>query len=121
MSGPINTLKTERRTRLKMTDTSAITPATVTDVVSEVLRRTFASVKGAPKILARKIDANVRTAENLLEGNHAPSSAVLIKLMREHDEVFEAVLALAGRDLPADHQQIKAIKAAIAIMEGKSP
>ena len=38
------------------------------------------------------------------------------------DEVFRAILKLAGRQPPAAYDaQIDAIKAAIAIMEGRTP
>lgn len=120
MSEPNNPLKVKSQLNLVMSD-SAITPATLTDIVSETLRRNWASVRHAPKHLARQINTNVRTAVNLMEGNHAPSAATLVKLMAADDEIFEAVLSLAGRDLPPSHEQIKAIKAAIAIMEGKQP
>jgi len=104
-----------------MMEIAAITPGTVTDLIADTLRRSWGTVRSAPKILARRIDTNVRTASNLFEGNHAPSSATLLKLMAAEDEVFELVMKLTGRDLPPHHEQIKAIKAALAIIEGKQP
>ena len=114
-------IKTPRNLRVRMPQSLCINSVTVADVVAESLRRTWGHLRHAPKLLARKIQANERTAENLLTGKNAPSSATLVKLMAEDDEVFEAILALAGRDQPPAYEQIKAVKDAIAIMEGKSP
>ena len=109
-----------RKLRVKMPQALSINSATVADVVADSLRRTWGHLRHAPKLLARQIEANERTAENLLTGRNAPSSATLVRLMREDDEVFAAILSLAGRDPPPSHEQIKAIKAALAIMEGKT-
>lgn len=104
-----------------MPNIATITPATLSGVIADSLMRSWGNVRSAAKQLARAIDTNERTASNLLEGRNAPSGATLIKLMAEDDQVFEAVLALAGRDPPPSHEQIKAIKAALAIMEGRDP
>lgn len=114
--------KITRINRVNMTHTSSISSETVADIVADSLRRTWGKLRHAPKLLARQIHANERTASNLLDGRNAPSAATLVRLMKEDDEVFAAILALAGRDPPPAHEQIQAIKAALAIMEkGKSP
>jgi hypothetical protein len=104
-----------------MPQTFPINSVAVADVVAESLRKTWGHLRHAPKLLARQIDSNERTAANLLEGRNAPSAATLVRLMAEDDELFKAILALAGRDPPPSHEQIRAIKAALAIMEGKQP
>lgn len=103
----------------KMPQTLTISPALVTETVKESLHRTWGHLRGAPKLLARKIDANIRTASNMLEGRNAPSAHTLVKLMAEDDEVFAAILKLANREGPAAHQsQIDKIKEALRAMEG---
>jgi uroporphyrinogen-III decarboxylase len=112
---------TTRKLRVRMPQTIPISTATVTDTIAESLRRSWGHLRNAPKLLARQIEANERTASNLLEGKNAPSATTLIKLMAEDDEVFAAILELAGRQVPGTHQsQIEAIKNALRIMEGKS-
>jgi hypothetical protein len=117
MSEAINT----RKLRVKMPQALSINSATVADVVADSLKRTWGHLRHAPKLLARQIEANERTAENLLTGKNAPSSATLVKLMAEDDEVFAAILDLAGRNPPPAQEQIKAIEAALAILKGKRP
>lgn len=112
--------KVRSRARSDMPNSIAITPNTVSGIISDCLTRNWGTVKSAAKALARVIDSNERTASNLLEGRNAPSAALLIRLMKHDDAVFEAVLQMAERDLPPAQEQIKAIKAAIAIMEGKA-
>lgn len=110
-----------RKVRVKMPQTITINSSTVTEIIADKLRETWGHLRHAPKLLARRLEANERTVSNLLEGRNAPSAALLIRLMKHDDAVFEAVLQMAERDLPPAHNQIKAIKAAIAIMEGKQP
>lgn len=110
-----------RKVRVKMAQAIPINSATVTEIIADRLKATWGHLRHAPKLLARQVEANERTVSNLLEGRNAPSAALLIKLMKCDDEVFEAVLKLAERDMPPAHEQIKAIKAALAIMEGKTP
>lgn len=121
MSDPIIPRKIHGKRHITMTDTSAITPATLCDLLSDALRRSWGQVRGAPKQLARQIDSNVRTASNLLEGLHAPSAATLVKLMAADDNVFDLIVDITGRKRPLEYEQIQAIKAAVAIMEGRTP
>lgn len=120
MSLPHNFRKVRVEHGRTMPNTAAITPATLTSVVSGCLGLSWGGIRSAAKCLARVIDTNERTASNLLEGRNAPSGATLVKLMAEDDEVFRAILKMAGRQPPAAYDtQIEAIKAALAIMEGK--
>lgn len=114
---------TNRIVRVKMPQTITINANTVTDVVAESLRKTWGHLRHAPKILARKIDTNERTVANLIEGKNAPSSATLCRLIAQDDEIFRAILKLTGRDRSTEEEQImeEAIKAALAIIEGRKP
>lgn len=116
MSEPIST----RKLQVKMPQTIAINTALVTDTIAEALQRSWGHLRNAPKLLAREIESNERTASNLLEGKNAPSATTLIKLMAEDDEVFEAILDLANRKRPGalSQTQRKAIADALRIMEG---
>lgn len=112
-----------RKLRVKMSTSVSITSVTVADVVADGLKATWGHLRHAPKLLARKIDANERTAANLLEGRNAPSAATLVRLMAEDDEVFARILELANRQPPAalTEKQRQAVVDALRIMEGKSP
>lgn len=52
----------------------------------------------AVKITMRWTGASERTAKNWLAGTHGPSGEYLVELLRNSDEVFDAVLVLAGRE-----------------------
>lgn len=122
MSLPHNFRKVRVNPGKEMPNTAAITPASLASVVSDCLGSSWGNIRSAAKSLARVIDTNERTASNLLEGRNAPSGATLVKLMAEDDEVFRAILKMAGRQPPAAYEeQVEAIKAALAIMEGKNP
>jgi len=102
-----------------MTQSLSISSATVTDTVTASLHRTWGKLRHAPRLLARAIDANERTASNLLEGRNAPSAATLVKLMAEDDGVFAAILELANRQpAPLTERQRDAIVSALRIIEG---
>lgn len=75
----------------------ALDTMTVTEVLSGAIRKGFGDLKAATKRIAQAARTNTRTAKNWYEGNNAPDATNLIMLMRESDEVFQAVLELAGR------------------------
>lgn len=104
-----------------MSNSASISATSLADIVADCLRGSYGHFRSAAKTLARAIDTNERTASNLLEGRNAPSSPTLIKLMAEDDGLFKLVLKLCGRDLPPAYEQLEAIKAAVAIMEGRTP
>lgn len=56
---------------------------TYSDVVLGVLKREYAPLKHAAKLLARHARTTPRTAENWLAGTHAPNGEKLINLMAE--------------------------------------
>jgi len=56
---------------------------TYSDVVFGVIRREYAPLKHAAKLLARHAKTTPRTAENWLSGTHAPNGEKLINLMAE--------------------------------------
>lgn len=110
-----------RKVRGKMSNSFSISSASLSGVIADALQRSLAHVRSAAKVLASEIDTNERTASNLLEGRNAPNGTTLIKLMAANDEVFREVLKLAGRDPMPAAEQLAAIKAAVAIMEGRQP
>jgi hypothetical protein len=86
-------------------------------VNSHAVARQFADAIRAytDKQLARMAGACPRTFRNHRQGLNAPSAVVLINLMRESDEVFNAVLEMAGRD-PNPHNTRARIEQALQIL-----
>ncbi|MEJ0017505.1 MAG: hypothetical protein WDN25_13260 [Acetobacteraceae bacterium] len=70
--------------------------ATYTDVVLGVLRREYAPLKNAAKLLARHARTTPRTADNWLAGSHAPNGEKLINLMAECAELADEVNRLVA-------------------------
>lgn len=83
--------------------TAALATMDFTASVRDTLRRAFSN----PKALARSAKSSPDTAKNWWEGRTAPNVQYLIEPMRESDEVFAAVLEMAGRE-----KQARAIRAA---------
>lgn len=67
-------------------------------VVAAAVRRELGGSNQAIKTLMRRTGASARTAKNWLSGSVGPSGVHLVELMRSSDEVFDAVLRMAGRD-----------------------
>jgi hypothetical protein len=86
-----NSVKNHRNFRGR----SVALTATYSDVVFDVLRREYAPLKHAAKLLARHARTTPRTAENWLAGTHAPNGDKLVYLMAEcealADELFKLV------------------------------
>lgn len=96
-----------------MMQAGVITSDMVAESVSNALRSAVSGLSAPGKRVARCVGKNARTIRNIMEGANAPSAATLIQLMREFDEVHEAVLVLANRD-PSNpsglnHQSIQQI------------
>ena len=68
-----------------------------------LLRRVF---DGCAKKVANFAGCNVETAKNWLEGRNAPNGALLIRMIRESDDVLAAVLELAER--PKEAKKVRA-------------
>lgn len=64
---------------------------TYEEAVNGVIRRQFAPLKHAAKILARLSGASPRTAENWLAGSHAPNGEKLLNLMATCPELADEV------------------------------
>lgn len=88
----------------------------IAEIVAGALRRALRNHSAKAKRVAAAIGATVRTAENLLEGRHAPSAPHLVALMAEFPEVTDAVLEMAGRNQPMDAERVRR---AIALLEGR--
>lgn len=71
-----------------------VTSETVTGAVSDALRREYAELRNAPKLLARRVQATPRSIRNWMDGSRAPRAAELVRLMAESDAVADAVLRL---------------------------
>lgn len=67
---------------------------TYSDAVIGVIRREYAPLKNASKLLARHARTTPRTAENWLAGTHAPNGEKLINLMAECEELADEVYRL---------------------------
>lgn len=70
--------------------------ATYGDVVHDVIRRRFAPLKHAAKLLARAAGTTPRTAENWLAGSHAPNGEKLVNLMADCQELAEEINRLVA-------------------------
>jgi hypothetical protein len=62
---------------------------TYEEAVNRVIKRRFAPLKHAAKLLARASGASPRTAENWLAGSHAPSGESLLNLMAACPELAD--------------------------------
>lgn len=69
---------------------------TYSDVVHDVIRRNYAPLKHAAKLLARAAGTTPRTAENWLAGSHAPNGEKLLNLMAACDELADEVNRLVA-------------------------
>lgn len=65
--------------------------STYSDTVFNVLRREYAPLKHAAKLLARHARTTPRTAENWLAGTHAPNGEKLINLMAECETLADEI------------------------------
>ena len=70
--------------------------ATYNDVVIGYIRREFAPLKHAAKLLARASGASPRTCENWLAGSHAPNGESLVQLMAECHDLADEVMRLVA-------------------------
>jgi len=79
--------------------------ATYGDVVHDVIRRHYAPLKHAAKILARAAGTTPRTAENWLAGSHAPNGEKLLNLMAACNELADEVNRLVAERRAARGEQ----------------
>lgn len=68
--------------------------ATYGEAVFRIIRREYAPLKNAAKLLARAAGTSPRTAENWLAGTHAPNGEKLINLMAECGPLADEVMKL---------------------------
>jgi hypothetical protein len=117
---------TGRKTRSNEGNTlplaQAISSATVAETIANALNNTWGHLRHSAKLLASSANTNVRTVRNWLDGANAPNSAELIKLMAIDDNVFRAVLDLAGRSdrrpVELTEEQRRTLSTALRILEG---
>lgn len=91
---------------------------TVAERIADALRRWVGDMRAPAKQIASRIEAHPRTAENWLYARCAPTAADLIALMRESDEVFQAVCEMAKRSPSLSADAIADIEAAVKILRG---
>jgi hypothetical protein len=77
------------------------------------LRAEVGNSHQAVKTLMRWTNANERTAKNWLGGTHGPSGEHLISLVMYSDQVFDAVLVLAGRRKILPHARLASLRDAL--------
>jgi hypothetical protein len=98
----------------------AISSQSVAQNVASALRAAVAHLPAAGKQVSRMTGKCPRTIRNLLEAQNAPSAATLIELMRDFDEVYEAVLSMAQRNpqAPSGANHQDRIEQAMKILGG---
>ena len=69
-----------------------------TTVIAETLRKTFGHSGRSIKTVMAYTGAGERTVRNWFECKNGPSGHNLIELLRNSDEILEAVLLMAGRE-----------------------
>jgi hypothetical protein len=69
-----------------------------TAVIAETLHVAFGGTARSVKTVMAYTGAGERTVKNWFEGKNGPNGQNLIELIRHSDEVFEAILAMAGRE-----------------------
>ena len=67
-------------------------------VIAKTLRETFGGTRASVKTVMAYTGARDRTVKNWFEGKNAPNGENLIELLRNSDEVLEAVLLMADRE-----------------------
>ncbi len=67
-------------------------------VIAETLRGTIGGTRMSVKTVMAHTGAVERTVKNWFEGKNGPSGENLVELVRHSDEVFEALLWMAGRE-----------------------
>ncbi|HAU29824.1 MAG TPA: hypothetical protein DCW68_06940 [Rhodospirillaceae bacterium] len=98
---------------------AAITQERVAGAVSTALLHAFRDRRHAAKEIGRQVGRDPRAVKNWLGGRCPPRAAELIELMSQFGEVYDAVMALAGRKgfQPTDDER-KRIDEAIRILRG---
>jgi Cys-tRNA synthase (O-phospho-L-seryl-tRNA:Cys-tRNA synthase) len=93
--------------------------ATYGDAVFQAIRREYAPLRNAAKLLARDAGTTPRTAENWLAGTHAPNGEKLVNLMAACPDVAEEVNRLVEERRRARAHEIRRIRHRIAEARGE--
>ena len=67
-------------------------------VIAETLRGTFGETRMSVKTVMAYTGAGERTVKNWFGGKNGPNGENLVELVRNSDEVLEALLLMAGRE-----------------------
>ncbi len=67
-------------------------------VIAQTLRGTFSGTRMSVKTVMAYTGAGERTVKNWFGGKNGPNGENLVELVRHSDEVFEALLWMAGRE-----------------------
>jgi hypothetical protein len=76
--------------------------STYSDVVQTFLKRKFAPLRNAAKLLAGAAGVSHRTSEHWLAGRHPPKAEELIRLMASCDELADEIFQLIQRQKCSD-------------------
>ena len=68
------------------------------EVIANALHRDFGNTRGAVKIVAASTNSNQRAVKNWFLALNGPTGRHLVDLMRNSDQVLEAVLFMCGRE-----------------------
>ncbi len=71
-----------------------VTTSLYAESVTETLRREYGPLKNATKILSSLAGVSPRTAQNWLDGEHAPQGAPLLNLMANSEAVRDEMSRL---------------------------
>jgi hypothetical protein len=69
-----------------------------TEIIAETLREAFGNTGRSIKTVMAYTGAGERTVKNWFAGKNGPNGENLVELMRNSDEILEALLLMAGRD-----------------------
>lgn len=100
---------------IKMSSVS-ITTDRLTESLSDLLRRKFASLRKPAAALSERYGWGDRKAKAVYQGTLCPTGADLLNMMASDDDVFETVLRLTGREAEWDRQR----KAIHDILKGEA-
>jgi hypothetical protein len=88
------------------------------EAIAAALTNELGESRRAIKTVMRWTGANERTVKNWFAGTSGPSGQHLIAVVRHSDAVFEAVMALAGRnEVAAAKRLVDARETLVAILE----
>jgi hypothetical protein len=97
-------------------ENSELTTASLTALVSDILRAHYGTRRSGAKLLAREAGCAVKAAENWLYGENAPGLLYALRLMRAVPELRAELMALADHAPEIDPETLAAVEALAATL-----